>query len=245
MPSKQFEEKQIVKEVDKEKELQKHEKNEKLEKPEKNEKAEKEHKDQKDGPDTKQNKDGKDQKDGPDTKHKQEKEKHEKEQKHEKIENKEFLLEKVHKDQEAQISQAPFALSLQAGAGAPKVPEKALIAEKLPQPETKIVKEIKHEIKEVKHEKIEIKEKVEVKEFKAEKLEFEGLRGVNEPGGPVEQRLAALEAAMTQLLHFIPENLRPDLSQGALKQESDAAKHGASGTKPADPKADPQQKPKS
>ena len=46
----------------------------------------------------------------------------------------------------------------------------------------------------------------------------------------MEQRLAALEAAVTQLLHFIPENLRPDLSQGALKQEPDAAKQGAAGT---------------
>jgi hypothetical protein len=58
----------------------------------------------------------------------------------------------------------------------------------------------------------------------------------------VEQRLAALEAAVTKLLHFIPENLRPDLTQGALKQEPDAPKEGA---KAEEPKAEPHQKGKS
>jgi hypothetical protein len=102
-----------------------------------------------------------------------------------------------------------------------------------------------------KPEKIEIKEKIEFKEYKHEKfekLEYDHLigygPGYGPPGGPVEQRLAALEAAVTQLLHFIPENLRPDLSQGALKQEPDAAKQGAAGTaKPSDAK-EPQGKSK-
>jgi hypothetical protein len=40
-----------------------------------------------------------------------------------------------------------------------------------------------------------------------------------DPGGPVEQRLAALEASMAQLVHFIPQEQRPDLSKGALRQE--------------------------
>ena len=42
------------------------------------------------------------------------------------------------------------------------------------------------------------------------------------PGDPVEQRLAALEAAVAQLVHFIPADLRPDLSTGALAQEPKA-----------------------
>ena len=44
------------------------------------------------------------------------------------------------------------------------------------------------------------------------------------PGGPVEQRVAALEAVMATLLHFITANLRPDLSAGALSQEEDQKK---------------------
>ncbi len=86
-------------------------------------------------------------------------------------------------------------------------------------------KEALLEIKEYKFEKFEIKEhKPEIKEAK---IEYEGYGGFNHPGGPVEQRLAALEAAMTKLLHFIPENLRSDLTQGALKQEADAPNEGA------------------
>jgi len=48
--------------------------------------------------------------------------------------------------------------------------------------------------------------------------------GPIDSGGPIEQRLQALEAAVSQSAHFIPQALRPDLSQGALKQESDVAK---------------------
>jgi hypothetical protein len=75
--------------------------------------------------------------------------------------------------------------------------------------------------------KLEVKEhkfeKFEIKEYKREKLEYEYVAGPAHvgPGDPVEQRLASLEATMAQLLHFIPESLRPDLSQGALKQEAD------------------------
>lgn len=99
-------------------------------------------------------------------------------------------------------------------------------------------------------EKVEIKEHKEFfKELKVEKLEYEHLigygPGYGPPGGPVEQRLAALEAAVTQLLHFIPENLRPDLTQGALKQEPDAAKQGAAGAAKASEAKEPQGKSKS
>jgi hypothetical protein len=84
----------------------------------------------------------------------------------------------------------------------------------------------------------------EIKLEKFEKLEYEHLIGYGPgygvPGGPVEQRLAALEAAVTQLLHFIPENLRPDLSRGALKQEPDVAQHRSAGTAKAPESKDPQ-----
>ncbi|MCP4428565.1 MAG: hypothetical protein GY803_29115 [Chloroflexi bacterium] len=41
------------------------------------------------------------------------------------------------------------------------------------------------------------------------------------PAGDLEQRLARLEAALAQLTHFISPELRPDLSKGAFKRESD------------------------
>ena len=259
MASRPFEEKQFGA---REKELKEVLKSEKGEKNETAEKPEKDRKDQKDSPDDKRYKDAKDQKDSPDNKQKQEKEKHEKEQKPEKehkaekVEHKDYLekerlRDKVQKDYEVQqFSQGPApaaGAAMQADITALKLPHKEAKVEKFE------IKEAKHEIKEIKIEKLEHKEqklekfefkdhKIEFKEFKNEKLEFEYLPGSTDPGGPVEQRLAALEAAVTQLLHFIPENLRPDLTQGALKQEADAEKGAA---KPAEPKVEPHQKGKS
>jgi hypothetical protein len=122
----------------------------------------------------------------------------------------------------------------------------------------------KHEIKEFKHEKIEHKElkieKHEIKEFKHEKLEiaekfvFENdPKGIVEnpgggfPGGdpatkgplfkgagPAEDRLAELEDAVTRLTHFIGVDLRPDLSEGALKSEPDVANEKSGEAKPDD-----------
>ncbi len=72
-------------------------------------------------------------------------------------------------------------------------------------------------------------EKPTHKEFKYEKIEHKEwdkyieIGNIPDPGDPLqattEARLAALEANIAQLMHFIPENLRPDLSQGALKGE--------------------------
>jgi hypothetical protein len=233
--SSKFEEKQIVeKELRKEKELQVGEKG-------KNEKAEKEHKDQKDNPDAKHAKESKDNKDNPDTKaqkdhkegHKDTKEGKEKEGK----EHKEHLPDKTHKDVgEVQYTQAFAAQPLHAQ-GYPKPIEKPLSDIKLHK-EVKIEIKEKIEVKEFKHEKFEHKDK-----FEKEKFEFEGWGGGLWPGdpGPVEQRLTALEATMAQLLHFIPKELRPDLSQGALRQEPDAAP-GEAAAKPTDPKS-PSKKP--
>jgi hypothetical protein len=115
-------------------------------------------------------------------------------------------------------------------------PEKALYKEhKIEKVEIKEYKTEKHEFKEHKFEKAEIKE-VEKVLFDGKGV-YEGPLGTGQGGGdPYAQRIAALEAVVTQLLHFIPAELRPDLSQGALKQEPDAPKHGAaeaSGSSPS------------
>ena len=221
MPSKQFEEKQIV---------EKFTEREKPGKPEKGEKHEKEYKEskEKEGKDCKDS-EGKYEPDGKgqmlDKTHKD----------HGEIQD----IYKTHKDHgEAHIAYPQFAAA--ASHGAPKLPEKYIV-EKIPHKEKIEIKEYVHEGKHLKNEIKEIK--IEIKEFKHEKAEYEGIPGGTYPGGPVEQRLTALESAVSQLLHFIPENLRPDLSQGALKQEPDAAKPGAAGAnKPADPKAEPSTK---
>jgi hypothetical protein len=46
---------------------------------------------------------------------------------------------------------------------------------------------------------------------------------------PLEQRVASLEEAMTQLRHFIDPSLRPDLRQGALTGETDVSPRQDSG----------------
>ena len=60
------------------------------------------------------------------------------------------------------------------------------------------------------------------------------------------QRLAALEATVAQLLHFIPSDLRPDLAAGALAQEPDAKKAsgGVGAADPAKPAASTEGDPK-
>ncbi|MGH6797781.1 MAG: hypothetical protein ACREDI_05300, partial [Roseiarcus sp.] len=71
----------------------------------------------------------------------------------------------------------------------------------------------KHEYKEKEHKE---------KEVKVERLEKEVLEQLpSDPGGPVEQRLAALEQALN---HFIASGQRPDLSRGALAAERETKK---------------------
>jgi len=74
--------------------------------------------------------------------------------------------------------------------------------------------------KEFKFEKLEKFEKHEKFEIK----EWDAIPGTVGPGDPVEQRLAAMEATLANLMHFIPAELRPDLSTGALTQETDEKK---------------------
>ena len=102
-----------------------------------------------------------------------------------------------------------------------------LIEHKMVLPDKPVYKEVKVEIKEYKHEKIEYKE--QHKEFENKQL-FEGPVYGPIDGDPYSQRLAALEATVAQLSHFIPAELRPDLSQGALKQEPEAPQPAATET---------------
>jgi subtilisin family serine protease len=103
--------------------------------------------------------------------------------------------------------------------------------------ELKEVKEVKEkpekvEIKELKDKEKEIKEKDIKEQFEKaidkqiEKQQFEkgregGVIGAAPAAGSIESRLAALEAAVAQIGHFISGELRPDLSQGALSGEAD------------------------
>lgn len=77
-----------------------------------------------------------------------------------------------------------------------------------------------------KPEKIEFKEKPEKHEFKEKEGKYEELEKAfehlpSDPGGPVEQRLMALEQALN---HFIATGQRPDLSRGALAGERETKK---------------------
>jgi hypothetical protein len=102
--------------------------------------------------------------------------------------------------------------------------------------ELKEVKEVKEkpekvEIKELKDKEKEIKEKDIKEQFekaidKQIEKQFEkgregGVIGAAPAAGSIESRLAALEAAVAQIGHFISGELRPDLSQGALSGEAD------------------------
>ena len=103
--------------------------------------------------------------------------------------------------------------------------------------EFKNEKNEKIEIKEAKLEKIEFKEhkleKLEHKEFKDGKSEFElpkfietkipgiGFSSTSAGDTNVEQRLAAIEAALGEMSAFISQNIRPDLSHGAYTNEEE------------------------
>ena len=100
--------------------------------------------------------------------------------------------------------------------------------------DVKIEKHEKNEIKEHKdgkHEKIELKD---IKEFSkheiAEKVTFEGPQ---DPGGPIEQLPGGQQQGVAAQPHFIGADQRPDLSQGALRDEPDLGNKGTPGGQPA------------
>jgi hypothetical protein len=84
-----------------------------------------------------------------------------------------------------------------------------------------------HKEKPEKWEHKEKPEKHEFKELRIEKLEIDifvpniPIGGPVEGGGPVEERLTALEQALN---HFIASGQRPDLSRGALAAERETKK---------------------
>ncbi|HET7716558.1 MAG TPA: S8 family peptidase [Bauldia sp.] len=102
-------------------------------------------------------------------------------------------------------------------------------------------KDLKDAIKETKEGKElkekEFKEGKEIKEFKEGKEKdkdiFEGKPlevrpgGAEAGGGQTEDRLAALEQAVQQLVHFIGQELRPDLSRSALQGQVAASGQAA------------------
>jgi hypothetical protein len=107
------------------------------------------------------------------------------------------------------------------------------VAQAVAQPQAAAQAKLADKIIEKTHKDIE--KIIKDKDFKSEKHEFKEWKDVREyvagpvhvnPGDPVEARVAALEATVTQLLHFIPQELRPDLSSGALAAE----KRGQTGT---------------
>jgi hypothetical protein len=133
-----------------------------------------------------------------------------------------------------------------------QVVEKQLV-EKIIKPEKRELKEIKEKPEKIEHkekpEKIEFKEKPEKYEHKEKPEKYEHKEKpekveqleknipdkfllenapdpTGNPGGPIEQRVAALEASVASLYHFITTELRPDLSRGALSSEPAAKKSG-------------------
>lgn len=122
---------------------------------------------------------------------------------------------------------------------APKILKEGHKERKLEKFEKLEIKERKLEIKELKAEKELIKERKpevevkgirdvksfdDVKGFREVQIDRDLLRGEGGPAAPagsVEDRLAAVEGVVTELLHFISGDLRPDMGQGALTQEPD------------------------
>ena len=81
-----------------------------------------------------------------------------------------------------------------------------------------------HKEKPEKFEHKEKPEKIEHKEFSKIELIEKTREVLQDPGGPIEQRVATLEQGMAAMQHFITTGQRPDLSRGALAAEQDSKK---------------------
>jgi subtilase family protein len=137
-----------------------------------------------------------------------------KELKIEKIEQKEKpekreKREKVEKDEKAEIKEKE-------GKEKGEIKEKPEIIEKQVRDEKDFRSEVQKDIgSELKHKDL-------VEGGILDRIrEVRGLQGIRPTGGSVEERLAAIEAAVASLTHFIGPELRPDLSLGALTDEPD------------------------
>jgi hypothetical protein len=112
-----------------------------------------------------------------------------------------------------------------------KIERKELKDFKIEKPELKERKLEKLEQKELEKIKPELEGKVIREKLEDKLLEGGGTRGggIRFGGGPeaesegIEARLDRLEQSVTELAHFIGNELRPDLARGALSQESDIA----------------------
>ncbi len=208
----------VDKQVPKEKELAAKEKIEKIEKREKNEKAEKD-KEGKDQKDTKEQKDSKEQKEHKEKTEKEQKERKEKlEKEHKEKVEKHEKQEKEHPDKQLPIEkQAPVESMQQAmtfdptsiatGMTDPQSPAIFKLIEKFPDKYWYFDKFHRDKL------------------YKVEKYEIPELwtpftvGDIPDPYA-LAARVAALEGTVGQLMHFIPQESRPDLSTGALKNEA-------------------------
>ncbi|HEY6806935.1 MAG TPA: hypothetical protein VI306_25385 [Pyrinomonadaceae bacterium] len=168
----------------------------------------------------------------------------------EKIKPEKEVPEKIQKEQKEQKEIEKIKPEKETPEKIQKEIEKIKPEKELSKHEGKDIKSEKIEYKELKNEKLEIKElkseiieKLHQKDLLPEKPIFENdPKGIVEnpgsglPGGdpasraPLfkaegkpEDRLTDLENAVTRLTHFIGVDLRPDLSEGALKGEPDVA----------------------
>jgi hypothetical protein len=168
----------------------------------------------------------------------------------EKIKPEKEVPEKIQKEQKEQKEIEKIKPEKETPEKIQKEIEKIKPEKEFAKHEGKDIKSEKFEHKELKNEKLEIKElkneiieKIHQKDLLPEKVVFENdPKGIVEnpgsgiPGGDpatrgplfkaegkAEDRLTDLENAVTKLTHFIGVDLRPDLSEGALKGEPDVA----------------------
>lgn len=134
----------------------------------------------------------------------------------EKIEAKEIKIEKLEKREK------------------PEKPERKEVAKE------KLEKIEKPERKELKQEKFEKLEQWENKDFSLEKFrigegkevvegpidDLDVIQPVSRPAEELKESVSRLENTVNELRHFIASRLRPDLSQGALRDEPDVEEAG-------------------
>jgi hypothetical protein len=154
-------------------------------------------------------------------------------------------IDKVRKDTPDKFTHPEIALNPGLAPDPQMAAQAASVAFKLTDkiPLEKLHPDKLHKDKDFKFEKVEKFEKHEKFEIK----EWDAIPGTVGPGDPVEQRLAAMEATLANLVHFIPADLRPDLSSGALAQEADKKKaapdaSSATGSPKPEPPADKSKK---
>lgn len=166
----------------------------------------------------KENKENKDYKDDKGENKEAKNEKAEKDLKNEKIEKDERKESKDYKDGKGENKEGKDEK-------AEKTERKELKNEKIETKPEKDEKEGKSENKDLKEDKDgkDQKDSKDQKDFQAEVPLLRSRLGATAGPATVEERIAALEATVGRLSHFIEGSLRPDLSHGALAGEPDVA----------------------